>query len=60
MITKGEVTAFLGLLNGMIGGTILVLPLLGVKTGFTLIPIISLFYGAIACYTCQLIVEHLG
>lgn len=29
MITKGEIVAYLGMLNGMIGGTILVLPLLG-------------------------------
>ena len=60
MITKGEVTAFLGLLNGMIGGTILILPLLGLKTGFVLIPSVSIFYGLVACYTCLLIVEHLG
>lgn len=34
MITKGEILAFLGLLNGMIGGTILVLPILGLDTGY--------------------------
>lgn len=60
MITKGEILAFLGLLNGMIGGTILVLPLLGINTGYLLIPCVSLLYGSISFYTCYLIVHHLG
>jgi hypothetical protein len=60
MITKGEILAFLGLLNGMIGGTILVLPILGLDTGYLLIPCVSLIYGSISYYTCYLIVIHLG
>lgn len=44
----------------MIGGTILVLPLLGLQTGYLLIPCVSLLYGAISFYTCYLIVLHLG
>lgn len=60
MISKGEIFAFLGLLNGMIGGTILVLPLLAIQTGYLLIPCISILYGSISYYTCYLIVLHLG
>ena len=60
MVSLGEVTAFFGLLNGMIGGTILVLPLLGLNSGYLGIPAVSIFYGMIACYTCQLIIQHLG
>lgn len=44
----------------MIGGTILVIPLLGMQTGYLMIPTVAIFYGAIACYTCQLIIQHLG
>lgn len=60
MVTKGEVVAVLGLTNGMIGGTILVIPLIGATTGYILIPVICLFYGSISCYTCYLITRHLG
>lgn len=50
----------MGLLNGMIGGTILVLPLIGLQTGYIYIPLVSILYGAVACYTCQLMIQHLG
>lgn len=60
MITKGEIVAYLGLLNGMIGGTILVLPLLGMETGYLLIPCITILFGLMSFYTCYLVVLHLG
>lgn len=60
MFTKGEALAFLGLLNGMVGGTVLVLPLLGLETGYLLIPVVSLVYGLISWYTCYLLIIHLG
>lgn len=44
----------------MIGGTILVLPLIGIKTGYLFIPMVSILYGSISCYTCYLISYHLG
>ena len=44
----------------MIGGTILVLPLLAIKTGYLLIPIIVIFYGLVSGYTTYLIALHLG
>lgn len=52
--------AFLGVLNGMIGGTILVLPLMGIETGYALIPVIALLYGSFSYYSCRLIILHLG
>ena len=44
----------------MIGGTILVLPLLGLAAGYLWIPILCIFYGFISYYSCQLILQHLG
>ena len=60
MVLKGDGIAILGLTNGMIGGTILVIPLIGIKTGYLIIPLVALFYGSIAAYTCYLIAQHLG
>lgn len=40
-------TTVLGLLNGMIGGTILVLPILGLSTGYVNTLLICLSIGAI-------------
>jgi magnesium-transporting ATPase (P-type) len=44
----------------MVGGTILVLPLLGLHTGYMVIPGVTLLIALIAFYTCYLIVLHLG
>lgn len=60
MSSKGSILAYMGLLNGMVGGTILVLPLIGLQTGYILIPIVSLIFGSISFYTCYLILTHLG
>lgn len=60
MVIKGDGIAILGLTNGMIGGTILVIPLIGIKTGYLIIPLIAIFYGTIAGYSCYLIAQHLG
>lgn len=48
-----------GLLNGMIGGVILVLPLLALKTGSLLILPITIFTGFVSYYTCLLCIRHL-
>lgn len=48
------------LANGMIGGTILVLPVLALHTGYLLIPIISLVMGVTSLYTAWMVVKHLG
>ena len=50
----------LGLLNGMIGGTVLVLPILGLRAGYIDTLVVSLFMGFISFYTGYLIVLHLG
>ena len=59
-MTKGEVIAFFGLLNAMIGGTILVLPLLALQAGYVFFPLFCIFYALISYYTCRLILQHLG
>ena len=50
----------LGLLNGMIGGTILVLPLFGLKAGYIDTLLVSLTMGFMSFYTGYLIILHLG
>ena len=46
--------------NGMIGGTILVLPLLAWNTGYLLIPIVSVICGLISFYTSSLTIKHIS
>ena len=50
----------MGLTNGMIGGTILVLPLIGLTTGYVTTIWVTLLIGFISYYTARLIVTHLG
>lgn len=50
----------LALLNGKIGGASLVLPQLGLKTGWGFTIAICIFVGFISHYTAYLIVLHLG
>lgn len=49
-----------GLVNGMIGGTILVLPIIGIQTGFIMTLIVCAGLGFLTYYTCYLIILHLG
>ena len=60
MLTQGEITSIVALVNAMLGGTILVLPLLGKGTGYLLIPVIALYFGVLSGYTTYLMVIHLG
>lgn len=60
MVSSGEIISIVGLLNGMLGGTILILPLLGNKTGYLLIPLIAIFYGTLSGYCTYLLTLHLG
>lgn len=48
------------MLNGMIGGVILVLPLLVLQTGVVGSGLIIAVSGALSCYSCMLCVKHLG
>ena len=50
----------MGLVNGMIGGTCLVLPQLGIQTGFITILWVALVTATISYYTARLIITHLG
>jgi amino acid permease len=50
----------IGLVNGMIGGTCLSLPLIGLKTGSITTIIVCIVTGFISYYTAYLIVLHLG
>ena len=59
-VTVGEFSSVIALLNGMIGGTILVLPLLALKAGYLLVPMLVIFYGTLSCYCAYLLVLHLG
>ena len=58
-MTISNVMTVVGLLNGMIGGVILVLPLLALKTGSLLILPITIFTGFVSYYTCLLCIRHL-
>jgi hypothetical protein len=44
----------------MIGGTILVLPVLGLTAGYLLSPLLIIMMGTISLYTAYLIIVHLG
>lgn len=49
----------IGLVNGMIGGIILVMPLLSLKTGYTLIAPISIISGFFSYFSSLLCLRHL-
>ena len=50
----------LGLLNGMIGIAALMLPVIGLTSGYLTSIWICLLIGVISYYTAELIVIHLG
>jgi amino acid permease len=50
----------IGLVNGMIGGTCLVLPHIGLRTGWLTSILVALVTGWISYYTAYLIILHLG
>jgi hypothetical protein len=56
----GRPMTVLALLNGMIGGASMVLPQIGLKTGWLLTIGVCVFVGFISYYTSYLIVLHLG
>lgn len=49
-----------GLLNGMVGGTILILPIVGISTGYVTAVIVCSLLGFVSYYTGNLVVVHLG
>ena len=53
-------TAVVGIINGMIGGTILVLPVLTRSGGWVLTLITIVITGAASFFSCYIAVIHLG
>lgn len=49
-----------GMVNGMIGGLILILPLLALQAGYILTLIILIITGSFSYYSCYLCVIHMG
>ncbi len=49
----------IGLVNGMIGGIILVMPILAMKTGYLLIAPITIISGFFSYFSCLLCLRHL-
>lgn len=50
----------IAMLNGMIGGAILVLPLLALRSGYLMIAPVTIFSGIISFFSCLLCLRHLG
>ena len=48
-----------GLVNGMIGGIILVMPILALKTGTALVGPITIITGFFSYFSCLLLLRHL-
>jgi len=59
-MTINTVTTLVGLLNAMIGGSMLVLPVLGMDGGYLTIVIGCVLICAVTGYTAFLLVHHLG
>lgn len=49
-----------GMVNGMIGGLILILPVLALNAGYILSFIVILLTGLFSYYSCYLCVTHMG
>jgi amino acid permease len=58
-MTLSNKMTVIGLTNGMIGGVILVLPLLALETGWLLILPVTIFSGFVSYYTCSLCLRHM-
>lgn len=56
----GDAATVLGIVNGMIGGGIILLPLMSMHSGYVTTIIICLVTGYICYYTAKLLVIHLG
>lgn len=48
-----------GLVNGMIGGIILIMPILALRTGTLLIAPITIIFGFFSYFSCLLCLRHL-
>jgi amino acid permease len=55
----GNSMTVIGLVNGMIGGIILVMPILSIKTGYALIAPIAILSGFFSYFSSSLCLRHL-
>lgn len=58
--TLSPFMAVVGMVNGMIGGLILLLPVLALDAGYVLTLIVIAITGFFSLYTCYLCVIHMG
>lgn len=59
-MTIGTPTTLVGLLNAMIGGSMLVIPVLGMEAGYLSWTINCILICIVTGYTAYLLVTHLG
>jgi amino acid permease len=59
-MTLSSPLTVVGLMNGMIGGVILVLPVASYQAGWIYTILAILFSGAFSFYSCYLSIKHLG
>ena len=59
-MTLSSPLTVVGLMNGMIGGVILVLPVASYQAGYLYTALAILFSGAFSYYSCYLSIKHLG
>ena len=59
-MTIGTLPTLAGLINAMVGGTILVIPILAMNSGYLDWILGCLIICSISCYTAYLLVHHLG
>jgi len=58
-MTNSNTMTVVALMNAMIGGTILVLPLLFLKSGIIISAIVTIITGFINYYSCKICLDHL-
>jgi amino acid permease len=59
-MTLSDPLTVIGMVNGMIGGFILILPVNGLHAGLIFTLLVIIIIGAFSYYSCYLCVVHLG
>lgn len=57
---SNNLMAVVGFVNSMIGGALLVLPVLGLSSGYISSSLLCMTMGFITFYTCWLLIMHVG
>jgi amino acid permease len=58
-VTLSNNMVIIALVNGMIGGIILVMPILALKSGYVMIGPVVLISGFFSFYSCLLCLKHM-